>query len=105
MFRGVNGDLVTKCAIRTAGSHGPSRLDANFWSKILCNSTFGNASDDHCHAKALLAWKLCSEELVDSKNIEGIFACQLIPLNKSPGVWPIGVDKALWRVIHKAILC
>ena len=61
---GVNADLVKKCAIRTKGSHGTSGLDANFWSKILCNSTFGNASDDLCHAIALLARMLCSEELV-----------------------------------------
>ena len=42
IFDGVNADLVR-----------PSGLDANFWSKILCNSTFGNTSDDLCHAIAL----------------------------------------------------
>ena len=42
MFDGINADLVRKCAIRIKGSHGPSGLDANFWSKILCNSTFVN---------------------------------------------------------------
>ena len=67
---GVNADLVKKCAIRTKGSHGTSGLDANFWSKILCNSTFGNASDDLCHAIALLARMLCSEELVTWKALK-----------------------------------
>ena len=42
IFDGINADLVRKCAIRIKGSHGPSGLDANFWSKILCNSTFVN---------------------------------------------------------------
>ena len=42
MFDGINADLVRKCAIRIKGLHGPSGLDANFWSKILCNSTFVN---------------------------------------------------------------
>ena len=42
IFDGRNADLVRKCAIRIKGSHGPSGLDANFWSKILCNSTFAN---------------------------------------------------------------
>ena len=46
IFGGVNSDLVRKCAIRTTGSHGPSRLGTNFWIKILYNSTFGNASDN-----------------------------------------------------------
>ena len=60
IFDGVNTDLVRKCAIRTKGSHGPSGLDVNFWSKILCNSTFGNVSDNLCHTIALLARMLCS---------------------------------------------
>ena len=50
IFDRVNADLVNKSAIRTRGSHGPSGLDGNFWSKILCNSTFGNVSDDLCQA-------------------------------------------------------
>ena len=47
---------------------------------------------------------LCSEELGDPKNIEGIFASGLVPLNKSPGVRPIGVGKVLQRIIGKSIL-
>ena len=66
IFDGINADLVRKCMIRTKGSHGPSGLDVDFWGKILCISTFGNPSDDLCHAIALLAPMLCSEELVDS---------------------------------------
>ena len=81
IFDGINVDLVRKCAIGTKGSHGLSGLDANFCSKILCNSTFGNVLDDICHAIALLARMLCSEELVDTKNIEGLVACRLIPLD------------------------
>ena len=47
---------------------------------------------------------LCSEELVDTKNIEGLVACRLIPLDKSPGVRPVGVGEVLLRIIGKAIL-
>ena len=83
IFDGVNADLVRKSAIRTKSSHGPSGLDADFWSKILCNSIFGNVSDDLCHALAFLARMLCSEELVDPKSIERLVACRLIPLDKS----------------------
>ena len=101
IFDEVNADLVRKSAIRTKGSHGPSGLDADFWSKILCNSIFGNASDDLRHAIALLARMLCSEELVDQKSIEGLFACRLIPLDKSPGIRPIGVGEVLRRIIAK----
>ena len=95
---------MRKSAIRTKGSHGPSGLDADFWSKILCNSMFGNASDDICHAIALLARMLCSEELVDPKSIERLVACRLISLDKSLGIRPIGVGEVLRHIIGKAIL-
>ena len=70
----------------------------------MCNSTSGNVSDDFCHAIALLARMLCTEELVDPKSIEALVACWLIPLDKSPSVRPIGVGEVLRRVIGKAIL-
>ena len=52
--------IVGKSATRTKGSHGPSGLVADFWSKILCYPIFGNASDDICHTIALLPRMLCS---------------------------------------------
>ena len=104
VFDGINADLVGECAIRTNDSHGSSGLDADFWSKILCSSTFGNASDDLCNAIALLAQVLCFEELVDPKSIERLVACRLILLDKSPGVRPIGVGEVLRRIIGKVIL-
>ena len=75
MFDGINVDLVRKCEIRFKGWHRSSGMDADFWSKILCNSVFGNASDDLCHAIALLGQMLCFEELADPKSIEGLVAC------------------------------
>ena len=95
---------MRKCAIRTKGSDGPSGLDADFWSKILCNSTFDNVSDNLCHAIALLALILCSEELVGSKSIEGLVTYRYIPLDKSSGVRTIRIGEVLWRIIGKAIL-
>ena len=53
-------EIVRKSATRTKGSHGSSGLVADFWSKMLCYSIFGNASDDLCHAIALLPRMLCS---------------------------------------------
>ena len=92
------------CAIRTKRSNGPSGLDVNFWSKILCNSTFGSASDYLCHTKALLARMLCSGGFLDLKSIAVLVVFQLIHLNKLPGVRRIGVGEALRRIFSKAIL-
>ena len=47
---------------------------------------------------------LCSEEIVDPKSIEGLVACRLIPLDKCPGIRPIGVGEVLPRITCKAIL-
>ena len=47
---------------------------------------------------------LSSEELVDPKSIEVLVTCRLIPLDKSPGIRPIGVGEVLRRIIGKAIL-
>ena len=47
---------------------------------------------------------LSSEESVDPKSIEGLVACRIIPLHKSPGIRPIGVGEVLRRIIGKAIL-
>ena len=57
-----------------------------------------------CHAVALLARMLCSEELVDSKSIDRLVAGQLIPFDKSPGVRPFGVGEVLRQIIGNAIL-
>ena len=81
IFDGINADLMRKYAIRTKGSHGPSGLDAKSWSKILCNSTCGNASDNLCHAITLLVRMLCSEKLVGPKSIKGLVPRPLIPLD------------------------
>ena len=37
-------------------------------------------------------------------NLEAYMACRLIPLDKNPGVRPIGVGEVLRRIIGKAIL-
>lgn len=57
-----------------------------------------------CHTIALLAWMLCSKELLDPKNIEWLVACWLITLDKAPGVRPVVVDKVLQCIIGKAIM-
>ena len=55
IFEEANSDLIKKCAITTKGSQRLLEVDANFLSKILCNSTFCNVSDDICHAISLMA--------------------------------------------------
>ena len=57
-------------------------------------------SHDLCSALAAVGRRLCSS-LVNPESISALVACRLIPLDKCPGVRPIGVPR---RLIAKAIL-
>ena len=98
LFEQLNGDLIRATALRTQGSAGPSAIDANGWRR-LCTS----ASSNLCNALAAVARRLCTEE-VDHKGLKAFVACRLIPLDKRPGVRPIGVCEVSRRIISKAIL-
>ena len=46
---------------------------------------------------------LCTQE-VDLKELMAFVACRLIPLDKKPGVRPIGIGDVSRRIIAKAVL-
>ena len=51
---------------------------------------------------ALLAKKLATE-IVDPATLEALIGCRLIPLDKNPGVRPIGIGEVLRRIMGKVI--
>ena len=55
-----------------------------------------------------MAITLCTTEIdlekTCSTSLESYIACRLIPLDKNPGVRPIGIGEVLRRIIGKAIL-
>ena len=51
---------------------------------------------------AILARKLATETL-DPLTLEAYVSCRLIPLDKNPGVRPIGVGEVLCRIVGKCI--
>ena len=87
--------------MHTHGSAGPSGLDSFAWRR-LCSS-FGSVSHDLCSALAAVGRRLCSS-LVNPESISAFVACRHIPLDKCPGVRPIGVGEVPRRIIAKAIL-
>ena len=56
-----------------------------------------------CNSLAAVARRLCIQD-VDSAELMAFVACRLIPLDKKPGVQPIGVGDVPRRIIAKAIL-
>jgi len=97
----LTGDMIKLAIFHTHVASGPSGVNAYSWRR-LCSS-FGCAPVSLCNSLAAVARRLCTEE-VDPKELMAFVACQLIPLDKKPGVRPIGIGDVSRRIIAKTIL-
>ena len=68
----------------------------------MCTS-FKQVSWDLCSAIAGVARCICTKS-VDPEGLSTLVACRLIPLNKCPGIRPIGVGEVLRHIIGKAVM-
>ena len=94
--------MVLRAASITKGGSGSSGLDADGWRWILTSNSFGTASPDLCKSVADFIKKLCSKRINSgNKLLEAFIACRLIPLNKNPGLRPIGAGEVLRRIAGK----
>ena len=101
LFDSLTGQSIRNAALRTQGSAGPSGVDAAGW-KRMCTA-FHKDSNDLCAAIAAVGRRI-STELVDPQSLQAFLACRLIPLNKNPGIRPIGVCEVIRRILGKAIM-
>ena len=109
VFDCIDGELIQKKAMQTNGASGPSNFDSESWRYILnsqllffdCN--YGCEGTDLCKAIAKLTRQLCTDQLTDPESISSLMACSLIPLDKDPGLRPIGIGEVLRRIIGKAV--
>ena len=99
-FDQINAQKIRKAAMTTHGSHGPSGLNANEWRRIL--TLFGQQSVEISKTLAKIAQKI-STELLTHVLLEPYNASRLIPLDKNPGVRPIGVGEIIRRIIYRTI--
>ena len=76
-------------------------MDAAGWRRMC--TAFQSASRDPCDALAAVT-KRISTEHVDPSGLTAFIASRLIPLDKQPGVRPIGISEIARRIISKAIL-
>ena len=112
IFDEINGDSVKAAALKTHGGAGPSGLDADGWRHILASRSFGQASEDFRNEFACAIRKLCTEFVAVTEDIygcatsdiEAFLACRLIPLDKNPGLRPIGVGEVLRRIAGKVFM-
>ena len=101
LFTGITRDIIKSAALNTQGAAGPSGIAADEWRR-MCTS-FKATSDALCDALASCAKRIASE-YIDPASLQAYVACQLIPLNKRPGVRLIGIGEVVRRIIGKAIL-
>ena len=106
-FESIDNTVVMRAALTTRGSSGPSGLDSDGWRRVLASKYFGSAGNDLRTSIAKMTKILC-REIVDlnseARDLEAYLACRLIPLDKSPGVRPIGIGEVLRRIVGKAII-
>ena len=100
IFERITGEAIKIAANNTQGAAGPSGVDAYAWRRFC--SSFKSASADLCNALAGVARRLCTSR-VDPEGLPGFVACRLVPLDKDPGVRPIGIGEVPRRIIAKSI--
>ena len=101
LFDELSPETILQCALHTQGSAGPSGLDAQAWRRMC--SSFKSASTDLCASLANVGKRIATTP-VHPDGLSAFVACCLIPINKCPGVRPIGVGEVPRRIIAKAIL-
>ena len=84
--------MVFKSASMTKGAGGPSRLDAEQYRRLLTSNKYEKENKELQVQLATLA-RLLTTEYLDPNTLEAFVASRLIPLDKNPGVRPIGIDE------------
>ena len=77
--------------------------DADDWRNILGSSKYGTEAEDLRKSLADMAKELCIHEIESPESLEALVACRLIPLDKNPGLRPIGIGETIRRILGKAV--
>ena len=102
LFDSIDEHAILKSAKETKGSGGPSAVDAEQFRRIVCSKNFLKQGKVFREELADLAKNLATK-LYEPLLLEAYVACRLIPLDKDPGIRPIGVGEVLRRIIGKTI--
>ena len=85
------------------GAAGPSGADAELWKRILCSKQFKSKPAKLCVAVGNFAKKLNIKQ-IPAPYLRAFVACRSIPLDKQPGVRPIGIGEVLRRIVSGATM-
>ena len=103
IFDVIDDKMVFEAAKITRGGSGPSGMDADGWRRILTSKDYGDAGSDLRKAISSLIKVICIREIND-QSLTPLMASRLVPLNKNPGLRPIGVGEVLRRIMGKVVM-
>ena len=101
LFDNITPEMIRNCALHTEGSAGPSGMDALCWRR-LCTS-FGEKSNELCSAIAAFARRIYTT-YINPSVLTAYTSCRLVPLDKCPGVRPVGIGEVICRIVGKAVM-
>ena len=111
VFDVIDSETIRKAILKTKGGAGPSGLDADGWRHILLSKNFKDANAELRNQLALCCRRIATEKIdvhsessSPTSSLEAYLACRLVPLDKSPGLRPIGVSDVIRRVLGKAFM-
>ena len=111
VFEAINAESIRKAALNTHGGAGPSGVDADAWRHMLVSRNFGIASEELRTEFAEVIKLLCTEKVEHTSetetitsSLEAFLASRLIPVDKCPGLRPIGVGEVLRRIAGKVVM-
>ena len=97
-FNEIDEFMVFKSASMTKVAGGPSRLDAEQYRCLLTSNKYKKENKELRVQPATLA-RLLATEYLDPNTLEAFVACRLVPLDKNPGVCPIGIGEVTRRIV------
>ena len=99
LFDSITAEVIRDSALHTEGA--ASGVDAMSW-RWLCTA-FVQKSNDLCSVLAAFAQRICTT-YIDPSGLIAYTSCCLIPLDKYPGVRPIGIGEVVHRIIGKSVM-
>ena len=107
IFDDINEELVQKAAIRAKGASDPLGIDADRRRKMLTSNVFGSCTYDLRKVIANFIKHIFISEIEFQNNttsLERFISSRLVPLDKNPGLRPIGVGELFCRIAGKVVM-
>ena len=101
VFDNIDAEVIFRSAKAMNGAAGPSGADSELWQRLLCSKQFRKKPAELCATLTDLSRKL-NTAAIHPSYLRAFIAGRLIPLDKKPGVRPIGIGEVPRRIISSA---